>query len=257
MFQDADFQSNAFRIYTTIDMRLQRAAAEAVRLGMASVDEQIKKQRRFKGQTPPDAAGRAGGDRPAYRRGEGAGGRPQLWHEPAQSRAAPSGSPGRSSSRSCTPRRWIPRVDGGSHVLTASTTVVGRADHLLVRQPAAIRAQQLREEVHAATVTLRDALAHSLNVADRESRGDGGLRRGGGHGQPRRHELQDPADAGGGAGRLRNHAARSGGRVHDVRQRRRLHQAQLPFAWCARRTARWSTRTRWKRSRCSIRAWRT
>ena len=35
MFQDADFQSNAFRIYTTIDMRLQRAAVEAVRLGMA------------------------------------------------------------------------------------------------------------------------------------------------------------------------------------------------------------------------------
>src|ERR1017187_3159213 len=53
MFQDADFQSNAFRVYTTIDMRLQRAAVEAVRLGMASVDEQVKKQRRFKGQTPP------------------------------------------------------------------------------------------------------------------------------------------------------------------------------------------------------------
>src|ERR1035438_1661538 len=33
MFQDADFQSNAFRVYTTIDMRLQRAAVEAVRLG--------------------------------------------------------------------------------------------------------------------------------------------------------------------------------------------------------------------------------
>jgi len=54
-FQDADFQSNAFRIYTSLDMHLQRAAAEAVRLGMASVDEQIKKQRRFRGQTPPEA----------------------------------------------------------------------------------------------------------------------------------------------------------------------------------------------------------
>ena len=29
-FQDADFQSNAFRIYTTLDMHLQRAASEAV-----------------------------------------------------------------------------------------------------------------------------------------------------------------------------------------------------------------------------------
>jgi penicillin-binding protein 1B len=54
-FQDSDLQSNGFRIYTTLDMDLQRAAAEAVRLGMANVDELIKKQRRFKGQTPPEA----------------------------------------------------------------------------------------------------------------------------------------------------------------------------------------------------------
>jgi len=54
-FQDSDLQSNGFRIYTTLDMNLQRAAAEAVRLGMANVDEQIRKQRRFKGKTPPEA----------------------------------------------------------------------------------------------------------------------------------------------------------------------------------------------------------
>jgi penicillin-binding protein 1B len=53
MLQDADLTSNAYRIYTTIDMRLQRAASEAIATGMALVDEQIKKQRRFKGQTPP------------------------------------------------------------------------------------------------------------------------------------------------------------------------------------------------------------
>jgi penicillin-binding protein 1B len=54
-FQDSDLQSNGFRIYTTLDMNLQRAAAEAVRLGMINVDELVKKQRRFKGQTPPEA----------------------------------------------------------------------------------------------------------------------------------------------------------------------------------------------------------
>jgi penicillin-binding protein 1B len=52
-FQDVDFQSNAYRIYTTIDMRLQRAATEAVRAGMTGVDAQIRRQARFKGQTPP------------------------------------------------------------------------------------------------------------------------------------------------------------------------------------------------------------
>jgi penicillin-binding protein 1B len=54
-FQDENFQSNAFRVYTTLDMHLQRAAAEAVRLGMQNVDEQIRKQRRFKGETPPES----------------------------------------------------------------------------------------------------------------------------------------------------------------------------------------------------------
>src|SRR5207249_4420806 len=43
-FQDTDFHSSAFRIYTTLDMRLQRAAVDAVRSGMALVDQQIKKQ---------------------------------------------------------------------------------------------------------------------------------------------------------------------------------------------------------------------
>ena len=44
-FQDTDFQSHAYRIYTTLDLRLQREASEAIRLGMQQVDAQIKKQR--------------------------------------------------------------------------------------------------------------------------------------------------------------------------------------------------------------------
>ena len=53
-FQDADLQSNAFRVYTTLDLDLQRAAAEAIRDGMQNVDELVRKQKRFKGQTPPE-----------------------------------------------------------------------------------------------------------------------------------------------------------------------------------------------------------
>ena len=131
----------------------------------------------------------------------------------------------------------------------------GRADHLLVRRQA-VRAQQLRAEIlrrrHAA-----DGARAFAERRHREGGGDGGLRRGGGDGQPRRHELQDPADAGGGAGRLRNHAAGSRGRVHDFRQRRRLPEAQFPRHGARRRMARWSSRTRWRRSRCSIRGWPT
>ncbi len=54
-FQDKDFQSTSYRIYTTLDLDLQRAAVESVRVGMQHVDEQLKKQRRFKNVPFPEA----------------------------------------------------------------------------------------------------------------------------------------------------------------------------------------------------------
>jgi len=53
-FQDYDFQTEAYRVYSSLDMDLQRAANEAVRTGMASVDEQLRKQKRFKGMAVPE-----------------------------------------------------------------------------------------------------------------------------------------------------------------------------------------------------------
>jgi penicillin-binding protein 1B len=54
MFKDTDFQSNAFRVYTTLDLRLQRIAADAIANGMKKVDDIVKHQRRFKNETPPE-----------------------------------------------------------------------------------------------------------------------------------------------------------------------------------------------------------
>ncbi len=54
-FKDYDFQSQAYRIYTSLDMQLQHAANEAVRIGMQQVDEQLRKQKRFKNVQFPDA----------------------------------------------------------------------------------------------------------------------------------------------------------------------------------------------------------
>src|SRR6202035_1076317 len=45
-FQDYDFQNNSFRVFTTLDMKLQRDAVEAVRAGIVETDQQWK--RRFK-----------------------------------------------------------------------------------------------------------------------------------------------------------------------------------------------------------------
>ena len=53
-FQDKDFQATSYRIYTTLDLDLQRAAVEAVRIGMQHVDEQLKKQKRFRNVAFPE-----------------------------------------------------------------------------------------------------------------------------------------------------------------------------------------------------------
>jgi penicillin-binding protein 1B len=45
-FADLDFQANSYRIYTTLDMKLQRDALEAVRIGMQEVDALLAKMRR-------------------------------------------------------------------------------------------------------------------------------------------------------------------------------------------------------------------
>jgi penicillin-binding protein 1B len=55
LFQDTDFENTGFRVYTTLDLRLQRIASEAIRNGMESVDQQIRKQRRFRNEKPPEA----------------------------------------------------------------------------------------------------------------------------------------------------------------------------------------------------------
>ena len=40
-YGEREFSDQAYRIYTTIDPDLQRAAAEAVQAGMVQVDEQV------------------------------------------------------------------------------------------------------------------------------------------------------------------------------------------------------------------------
>ena len=187
-------------------------------------------------------------------RGEGAGRRAQLWHEPAQpcARQAPAGIDFQAV-RVCRGdgyrgRRRPAHSDPEHHHH-------GPADHLLVRRQA-LRAQQLRAQV----LWRCDAPHGACEIAERghgESGGDGGVRQRGRDGEPRRHELQDPADAGGGARRVRDYAARSCRRVHGLCQWRRLREAELPAHGARRATARSSTRTRTRTSRRSIRASRT
>ncbi|MBN9661843.1 MAG: PBP1A family penicillin-binding protein [Acidobacteria bacterium] len=45
-FSDIDFQTSSYRIYTTLDMKLQRDAVESVNLGMAEVDNLLSKRKK-------------------------------------------------------------------------------------------------------------------------------------------------------------------------------------------------------------------
>ncbi|MBS1829211.1 MAG: PBP1A family penicillin-binding protein [Acidobacteria bacterium] len=54
-FQDHDFQTRTYRVYTTLDMNLQREAAEAVRTGLKEVDERLKKKHKLYGTGVPEA----------------------------------------------------------------------------------------------------------------------------------------------------------------------------------------------------------
>ena len=161
-FQDTDFASNAFRVYSTLDMRLQRAAGDAIRIGMEKVDDLIKKQRRFKGQTPPEpqvalvALDPHTGEIKAM-----AGGRSygvsQLNHALARRQ------PGSIFKPFVYAAAMNTAVEGGAHVLTPSSIVLD--------QPTTFWFDGNPYEPHNfdkkyfGEVTLRDALAHSLNIA--------------------------------------------------------------------------------------------
>jgi penicillin-binding protein 1B len=161
-FQDADFQSNAFRVYSSLDMRLQRVATEAVRLGMQNVDEQIRKQRRFKGQTPPEpqvaliALDPHTGEIKALVGGRSYG-VSQLDHIQRQRQ------PGSIFKPFVYAAAMNTAVEGGPHILTPSSVVLD--------QPTTFYFDGNPYEPHNfdkkyfGEVTLRDALAHSLNVA--------------------------------------------------------------------------------------------
>ncbi|HWC01066.1 MAG TPA: transglycosylase domain-containing protein, partial [Bryobacteraceae bacterium] len=53
--QDMDFLSHPYRVYTTLDLDLQRAAVDAIRTGMEEVDKQLRRQRRFRDTSFPPA----------------------------------------------------------------------------------------------------------------------------------------------------------------------------------------------------------
>ena len=161
-FQDIDFQANSFRVYTTLDLDLQRAAAEAVRQGMQGVDDLIRKQKRFKGQPIPEAQCALialdphTGEIKALVGGRNYGAS-QLNHILAKRQ------PGSIFKPFVYTAALNTAIEGGSRILTASTTVVDEPTTFWYDNKP-YEPSNFKHEFYG-TVTLRQALAHSLNVA--------------------------------------------------------------------------------------------
>ena len=94
-FSEHDLNDQSYRIYTTLDPDLQKAAAQAVEDGIKLVDEQVTKLRTKTDQGRQEnrnsrsarsaGAGRNGRARSPHRSGVGLGWRPRLRFQPAES----------------------------------------------------------------------------------------------------------------------------------------------------------------------------
>jgi penicillin-binding protein 1B len=161
-FEDYDFKGQADRIYTALDLNLQRAADEAGRIGMKEVEDQIKKQRRFKGHVPPRpqfaliALDPHTGQIKALVGGRNYGAS-QL------NRILAKRPPGSIFKPLVYAAAMNTAIAGGSRTLTPATTVVD--EQTTFWYDGKPYEPNNFEKDFRGVVTLRQALAHSLNVA--------------------------------------------------------------------------------------------
>ena len=168
-FSEAELISQSLRIYTTLDPALQRAAGEAVAIGMAEVDKQLAKryerwrQRQKKtGEAAPTAQVALVALDP--KTGEIralAGGR--SYGQSQLNRALARRQPGSVFKPFVFAAAFQTAVDGLEPVLTPATTVVDEPTTFLFDDKE--YTPNNYGEKFLGTVTLRDALIHSLNNA--------------------------------------------------------------------------------------------
>ncbi len=164
-FTEHDLLSQSYRVYTTVDLGLQRVASDAVRVGMAEVDEQIKRMKRAK-DTPPPEPNQPQVALLALDPHTGAlkalvGGRDygvsQLNHALARRQ------PGSSFKPFVYAAALNTALDGAQPVITPATQLLDEPTTFQYGgQP--YEPENYKQEYHG-LVTVREALTHSLNVA--------------------------------------------------------------------------------------------
>jgi penicillin-binding protein 1B len=160
-FQDHDFQAHSYRVYTTLDMNLQREAAAAVQSGLKEVDEAINRRRKRSKQPIPDpqvalvALDAETGEVKALVGGRNYG-VSQL------NRALAKRQPGSSFKPFVYAAALNTALEGGPHVFTPLTTVADEPTTFWY-DGKPYEPSNFKDEYHG-TVTLRQAIAKSMNV---------------------------------------------------------------------------------------------
>ncbi len=160
-FTDHDFQSRSYRVYTTLDLNLQQAAAEAVRLGMQEVDAQIRARYRKGATDIPEAQTALVALDP--RTGEVkalVGGRNYGMSQ--LNRALAKRQPGSVFKPFVYAAALNTAVDGGSRVITTTTTMVDEPTTFWFDNKP-YEPNNYKNEFHG-TVSVRQALSKSMNI---------------------------------------------------------------------------------------------
>jgi len=160
-FPDYKFQSNSYRVYTTLDLNLQRDAAEAVRIGMEQADKLIKGRKKKDPKYPDPQCALIAIDPQTAEVKALIGGR--NYGTSQLNRILAKRQPGSSFKPFVYAAALNTGLSGGNLVLTPATLIQDEPTTFYFDgkpyQPANF------EHKFYGAVSMRDALAHSLNVA--------------------------------------------------------------------------------------------
>jgi penicillin-binding protein 1B len=163
-FQDRDFQTESYRVYTTLDMNLQRDAVAAVREGIKETDDQWKRRNKKYGTNEENPLAQVAlicldaetGELKALVGGRNYG-VSQLDHALAKRQ------PGSSFKPFVYAAALAQALEGGAKVLTPASTVVDEPTTFYFEEQPPYEPHNHGDH-YFGTVTLRYALAHSLNI---------------------------------------------------------------------------------------------
>jgi penicillin-binding protein 1B len=163
-FQDHDFQTTSYRVYTTLDMNLQRDAVAAVRTGIKVTDEQWKRRNKKYGTNEENPLAQVAlicldaetGELKALVGGRNYG-VSQLDHALAERQ------PGSSFKPFVYAAAFKQALDGAANPLTPASTVVDEATTFYYNDQPPYEPHNHMDHFFG-PVTLRTALAKSLNI---------------------------------------------------------------------------------------------